>query len=302
MKTNRQSEDKKNTRAVAMAALVAAFTFTLQGCNEQVPVSDFGPAPSVRVPVEELDAETKELVILGGRLYDNWIAISGVIKSDNNPMAVYIKGYSEASPTKPYSDFIVLDGTDTTKPKPKQYRCNTCHGFNYTGSEFFLVGVMDASANKTIEEIQAIISDGISFTIGTTEKTVHQFGGDLSSAEIKALATFIKHGVVNIGDYLYTLGSVGIGKGNAGNGKTLYFGNAGCSASTCHGPEGKGKDFGGGEVVGTIGQNDPDEMLHKIRFGQPSSPRRGGMPSIYDSHLTTQDAADIMTFTQQLPK
>ena len=207
-------------------------------------------------------------------------------------MAVYIDGYSASSPTPPYSDFVA--------DLPQQYRCATCHGFGYLGSEFTDVGIMDAANNKTVEEIQAIISDGISFTIGTTTTTVHDFGGSLSSAQIKALATFVKYGVIDIGDYIYAFGPVG--KGHAGNGKTLYLGGASCVG--CHGLDGKKEDFikdipdAKQEYVGTIGVSAPDEMLHKIRFGQPSSV----MPSIYEkSGLTTQDAADIMTYTQQLP-
>jgi len=300
MKNNRNSEDNKMMRAVFGVALAGAFTLLLHGCNDEVadPASMEEPVVDARVPVEKLDAITKESVIVGGRLYDNLFIVSTTVPTVDNPMAVFMEGYSATPPgVPPYSDFIALSGADL----PKQYRCKTCHGFGYLGSEFSDVGIMDAANNKTVEEIQAIISDGISFTIGTIPTTLHKYSDYLSSADIEKLATFIKYGVVDIGDYIYAFGPVG--KGNAVNGKALYVGNAGCSG--CHGATGKDKDFGGGEFVGTIGQKDPDEMLHKIRFGQPSAPRKGSsaisMPTIYDSGLTTQDAADIMTYTQQLP-
>ncbi len=291
MKNNRDSEDKKITRAVFTVALAAAFTLPLQSCNEDVPIAEPFEAPTetTRVPVEELDADLQETVILGGRLYDDWPTLSGPSPTGSNPMAVFLEGYPATTLGTPYGDFIALSGAN----RPKQYRCKTCHGFTYLGSSYFPdAGIMDAANNKTVEEIQAIISDGIE--IGATGDTVHNFGDDLSSSEIEALATFIKYGVVDIGDYIRTFAPVG--KGNASNGETLYLGGV-ARCSDCHGVDGQKIPFEPGEFVGTIGKDEPDEMLHKIRFGQPDSI----MPSIYERGLTTQDAADIMTYTQQLP-
>lgn len=302
MKNNRPDQDNKTIRTVITVVLAAALTLPLHGCNENVPVAvpfDAAPVSVTRAPVEELDKPTKEAVILGGRLYDDWPTVSGKASSltVSNPMAVYVNSYPDlttGSPATntPYGDFIALTGANL----PKQYRCKTCHGFTYLGSSFFPdAGIMDAANNKTVEEIQAIISDGIE--IGATATTVHSFGGALSSAEISALATFIKYGVVDIGDYIRAFAPVG--KGNASNGESLYIGAAaGCARSSCHGLAGKSIEFEPGEFVGTIGKNDPDEMLHKIRFGQPGNDK---MPNIYASGLTTKDAADIMTYTQKLP-
>ena len=299
MKNNRHNEGKKITRAVFIVALAGAFTLPLQGCNEDVPVADPFGALATRVPVEALDVATKKSVIVGGRLYDNWLKINNVTKAENNLMAKFLEGYPKLTTGEPprntlYGEFLVLSLKD-------QYRCTTCHGFNYSGSEFFPIGVMDAADNKTVEEIQKIISEGISFQIGSTPTTVHAFSGDLNSTQIKDLATFVKYGVVNIEDYIYGFSPIHIGKGDAVNGRKLYEGEAGCSGSSCHGSTGKLLNLdknGDTKYVGTIGQDNPAEMLHQIRFGQSGSK----MPSIYDGGLTTQNAADIMTYTQQLSR
>lgn len=278
-----------------MGTLVGMFIFPLHGCNKDVPEAlPFGElAGSGREPVETLTSATKASVILGGRLYDNWPKINSAIKADANPLAKYIEGYPALVTTdKPpknttYGDFLDLARKD-------QYRCTTCHGFDYSGSQFFPVGIMDASNNKTIDDLKAIISGGF----GTP--TLHAFNSDLNATQIEDLAEFIKYGVVNVSDYIYGLP---IGKGDASNGGRRYEGSAGCSG--CHGLDGKDIDFANGDpkilpnaFVGTIGQDRPAEMLHKIRFAQPGSK----MPSIYESGLTTQDAVDIMTYTQQLAR
>ncbi|MBI3774409.1 MAG: cytochrome c [Gammaproteobacteria bacterium] len=311
MKNNRQVEDKKVTRAILTVALAAAFTLPLQSCNEDVPVAEpfaAPPAEVIRVPVEELDADTKEAVILGGRLYDDWFSVvtSATVPSDVNPMAVFIGGYLATPQDRTlYDEFVGLDGVDPLKPtKPKQYRCKTCHGFNYAGSDYFDAGIMGAADNMTLEEIQAVIKDGFTLSFGsdTTKQNVpvHGFGDlGLGDTAISELASFIKYGVVNVDEYFYPT-SPKIGRGDSANGEKLFQQTVGCARSSCHGADGKKIPFGPAEFVGTIGQNEPDEMLHKIRFGQPSEPR-DGMPSIYDKALTTQDAADIMTYTQKLP-
>ncbi len=300
MKNNRPGSDKKTMRAMFTLALATAITLPLQGCNEDVPVAepfDAAPVAVTREPVETLDTDTKGAVILGGRLYDNWIAESGggsTVPTLENPIAEFMEG-NKPTPVvdSPYVNFIKLSKGD-------QYRCTTCHGFDYLGSEFSDVGIMDAANNKTVEEIQAIIRDGIIFTVGTTttEKkttTVHDFKSKLSEAKISALAAFIKYGVVDIGDYFYAFGP--ISKGNAIRGGTLFDG-AKARCSECHGTEGKTGTGSANEFVGTIGYNEPFEMLHKIRFGQPGEL----MPSIYRSDLTTQDAGDVMAYTQKLQR
>lgn len=302
MKNNPHSEGKKVIHAAFMAALAAAVTLPLQGCNEEVPVAesfDATPGATKRTPVEELDADVQEATILGGRLYDNWFSEVGVGEpAGENPMGKFIPGYPTAEP------YLTFKGLDPDK----QYRCKTCHGFEYTGSEFFPVGIMDAPDNMSPDQMQALIRDGFSLSFGSTTGTVtvHNFGAlGLTDDAISQLTDFIQYGVVNVEDYLYPFSPTygAIGRGDVANGLTLFSGKAECK--NCHGANGKLLDFDDGdttttpnEFVGTIGQEDPAEMLHKIRFGQAGDDR---MPNIYENGLTTQDAVDIMTYTQKLP-
>lgn len=299
MKNNPYSEGKKIIHAAFMAAL-AAVTLPLQGCNEEVPVAesfDATPGATERTPVEELDADVQEATILGGRLYDNWFSEvdNATVPTAENPMGKFIPGYPSG---EPYLTFKALD-------KDKQYRCKTCHGFEYTGSEFFPAGIIDTPDKITFEQFQTLMKDGFPLSFGNSAETVHDFGTlGLTDDAITLLGAFIVYGVVNVEDYLYPFSPTygAIGRGDVANGQTLFNGEAECK--NCHGANGKLLDFDSGpgvEFVGTIGQEDPAEMLHKIRFGQPGESRTTSMPTIYDSGLTTQDAADIMTYTQKLP-
>jgi hypothetical protein len=64
-----------------------------------------------------------------------------------------------------------------------------------------------------------------------------------------------------------------------------------------HGEEGKMIDFGG-DYLGSIANDNPWEFLHKVRFGQPRTP----MPAGRDSGWSTQDAVDVLAYSQTLPE
>ena len=88
-----------------------------------------------------------------------------------------------------------------------------------------------------------------------------------------------------------------LAKGDISKGKNLY--NAKCSS--CHGMDGDKIDFkykkDGLQGVGWLAVENPQESIHKIRWGHPGS----NMPSlIVDEKLTEQDAIDILTYTQSL--
>jgi len=89
----------------------------------------------------------------------------------------------------------------------------------------------------------------------------------------------------------------GQAKGGALQGKILY--NAHCSS--CHGEDGKAMDFKsnkeGIQGIGWLAKENPQESIHKIRWGHPGSK----MPSmLVDKALSEQDATDILTYSQFL--
>ena len=81
------------------------------------------------------------------------------------------------------------------------------------------------------------------------------------------------------------------------NGKVLFKNNC----ASCHGNDGNEIDFkykkDGFQGVGWLANDNPQESIHKIRWGHPGS----DMPSlIIDAKLTDQDAVDILTYSQAL--
>ena len=85
--------------------------------------------------------------------------------------------------------------------------------------------------------------------------------------------------------------------GDATNGSALFAAGGGGACALCHGDDGKAIDFGGGEYVGTIANDNPWEGLHKIRWGQPGEP----MPSAVSNGLSLDEQTDILTHAQTLP-
>ncbi len=77
------------------------------------------------------------------------------------------------------------------------------------------------------------------------------------------------------------------------NGKALYE----STCVSCHGTDGKTLVFDGAGI-GAIANGNPVETLHKIRFGQPAT----GMPSAVASGWSTQDAVDVLGYSQTLPE
>ncbi len=110
------------------------------------------------------------------------------------------------------------------------------------------------------------------------------------------LTKFIADGLVDISLYLDQ--STGLATGDPVAGQPLYV--AACPA--CHGLDGLTIDFDpapGIQGVGWLADDNPQETLHKIRWGHPgSSPM---MPSQVGNGLTDQQTGDILAYTQTLP-
>jgi thiosulfate dehydrogenase len=75
------------------------------------------------------------------------------------------------------------------------------------------------------------------------------------------------------------------------------------SCIPCHGSDGREIDFDSGtegvQGVGWLANDNPQETLHKIRWGHPGS----AMPSMVgDEELTDEQTGDILAHTQTLPQ
>ncbi|MBI2858333.1 MAG: c-type cytochrome [Chloroflexi bacterium] len=213
----------------------------------------------------------------GGRLYDNWISeTKATAPAANQPL------WATQSTN-------VRTGTDT-------WRCKECHGWDYKGKGGTygkgshltgFVGVYSAGVSRSQEQLAEILK-------GSTDYR-HDFSKLLDGQSQSELVAFLGQGLINETAYIDYATKKPIG-GNAARGSQLY-GNA-CAA--CHGPDGKQLNFGSEaapEYLGTLALDNPWEVLHKVRFGQPGT----SMPSGVVAGWTLQDAIDVVTHAQTLP-
>jgi len=207
----------------------------------------------------------------GAQLYDNWLEITDIKPSENHPL------YPQTS----------------KKSGKSTWRCKECHGWDYIGdkgryskgSHFTgITGVFHVQ-----EESQEVLYGSM-----TDKNAEHDFSEYLSKSEILDLVKFLREGQVAIEPVIDNQGK---GKGNSTYGKVLY--EAHCS--DCHGSDGNQIAFKGNKEgvqgVGWLANDNPQESIHKIRWGHPGS----DMPSMTaDKNLSEQDSIDILTYSQLL--
>jgi thiosulfate dehydrogenase len=114
----------------------------------------------------------------------------------------------------------------------------------------------------------------------------------LPDQAVERLARFVSAGQVDVGPYIDR--ATKKAKGDVNRGAGLYQ----TVCAVCHGFDGKMINFGTKEqpeFVGTVGQDNPWEMLHKIRYGDPGE----AMPALVG--LAVQDQVDVLAYTQTLP-
>lgn len=218
-------------------------------------------------------------VAAGGRLYDKWWkAVPGV--------------------KEPVGDHPLWATQTTNKRKGLDtWRCKECHGWDYKGKDGAygsgshktgFPGLMAAQA-KSVDQLKAILK-------GSTNPK-HEFSSALDDTALTNLATFLKHGVIDLATAIDAKAKKPV-KADAAHGKQL---SVICAA--CHGPDGKKLNFGkpdDPEYVGTIAKDNPWEFLHKVRVGQPGSDPP--MPTGVELGWKLQDILDILAYSQTLPE
>ncbi len=125
----------------------------------------------------------------------------------------------------------------------------------------------------------------------------HDFSAVLDDAAIDDLVAFLKDGLVDVRQYVDYDTKTPI-RGGTGHGQELYVST--CAA--CHGADGTEINFGDEqepEYVGSIAIDNPQEFLHKGRFGQPGSDP--AMPATADLGWSLQDVVDVLAYAQTLP-
>ena len=207
----------------------------------------------------------------GALLYDNWMKLTTAKPEGNHPL---------------YPASAKKSGKST-------FRCKECHGWDYIGkdgrynkgSHFTGIPGVFHVQTENPEEIYASLTD---------KNLKHNFSEYISDSDIWDLVKFLREGQAPIEA---AIDNNGQGKGNTVSGKIFY----GSQCASCHGTDGNELDFkskkDGIQGVGWLANDNPQESIHKIRWGHPGS----NMPSIItDKNLTELDAIDILTYSQSL--
>ncbi len=216
----------------------------------------------------------------GGAMYDEFWAVAGVTAdepADDHPFWA----------SRP-------DTVSNTRSGAGTWRCKECHGWDYKGVD----GAYSSGGHRT----------GIAGIFGTTLsaqgafdliKTDHGYGeAGLSDEDIWDLAKFVLDGQIDTDEIIDATGGF---IGNVTTGQTLYdagiSGNLACAI--CHGADGTQLLFDNGTVtLGGLANDNPWEVQHKVRFGQPGT----AMPSSVAVGGTTQEVADLGAYVQTLPQ
>lgn len=202
-------------------------------------------------------------------------------------------------------------GYTGSKTGAETWRCKECHGWDYKG-KFGIPSLFDAQDWEPADLIAAI---GQGKKKDGSTITGHDFEarGFLSSGDVADLAFFVKTGLVDDEESIsyVTLRA----KGSPATGHALWETNC----ETCHGDLGTRINFHhdepvpSAEYVGTVAREDPFELIHKIRWGQPGSDAEaaemeeefgivtGHMPNAVDAGYSEAQIASIIAYAQTLP-
>ncbi len=195
-------------------------------------------------------------IVRGGQLYDNWMKEVGL-----SPPR---KSHPTYPPGKAYSN----------KPAVN-WRCHTCHGWDYKGATALGMKGIAGMAGAAPEKIIAVLTD----------KT-HRYGDVIEDRGLLDLANFVSKGQVDMDKHIDP--ATAKAKGDKAKGKKFY--RAICNK--CHGPD--GRKITTMTPLGDVARSDPWNALHKVLNGHPKEE----MPAL--RVLDRQVAADLIAYTQSL--
>ncbi|MBI4635790.1 MAG: hypothetical protein HY727_05520 [Candidatus Rokubacteria bacterium] len=218
-------------------------------------------------------------VTIGGQLYDTWW-----------------KAVPDVKPPDGNHPLWALQSTNKRKGTVT-WRCKECHGWDYKGND----GAYGSGSHKTgfpgVIGAQAKSVDEIKAALKGSTNPKHDFSSFLDDTALTNLATFVKHGLLNLSLAIDGKTKKPV-KADIARGQQLAD-----LCAACHGPEGTQLNFGKSdepEFVGTVAKQNPWEFLHKVRVGQPGSDPP--MPAGLEVGWSVQDLLDILAYSQTLPE
>lgn len=295
------------TRPAYTIGLIGLALLLLVGCNKKGSSSDDGGGgggggSSARAACLTNDADyvntfisvlTTRHAAQGGQLYDKWWSALG-----------FATGPITDHPTwddRPNKVTNTSTGEDT-------WRCKECHGWDYKGKD----GVYDATSshytgfagiyNASSKDPVEVFCD---IKAGTVSNPNHQFNttntsGQMTNEAILYLTKFITSspingGMANSDDFITPGTKTAIGDTTAG--QTVFTTTAGCASASCHGSDGSLNIEEGTSTVGAMSNDNPWEVLHKIRYGHPNS----SMPAFVSiPKLTDTEMRNVLAYAQSL--
>jgi len=237
----------------------------------------------------------KKAVVLMSILLLAAMVLAGIAYAQGNVTKgarLYDKSWAASGVDAPTGDMPLWATQSTnTRSGADTWRCKECHGWDYKGKDGAygsgshmtgFPGVYDARS-KSVDDIVSALKGGTN--------PDHDFSAYLSDEALTDLATFIREGLADDSQYIdYATKK---GTGDVANGKAKF--DSLCAA--CHGADGTTIKIDETKTVGDMSLDNPQEFLHKARFGQPD----GAMPASNDMGWSVQDAADVLAYAQTLP-
>jgi len=275
-------------------------TFFLAGCTEDGEIGPSGPAGTDgadgtngadgygALSVDDQVSYDVADGLRGGILYDNWTSTEAAIS--NIPSEVTAK-----------KDF---------------YRCKACHGWDGLGNKASYIN-RPGNANRPNvasselrvyvgqhnikETFNAVKNMGGRSTVNSYSDVMPDYSTLISDSDIWDLVKYFYEETVNVDllyDYqtsgLYPTGTItyyNIGlEGVAATGDAYLSSNC----ISCHGADGTSIDLGG-KTLGKFGRAKPNELWHKVKFGQLGSSMSG-------FNSTVQELQDLYAALQDTSK
>jgi mono/diheme cytochrome c family protein len=241
-----------------------------------------GPFSFTAMPTRVVDASQSADLVRGGLLYDRWWRVNEA----DEP--------AETNPTYPVE--VNAEVNPPGRMGSQTWRCKECHGWDYqgkdgaygSGSHFTgIAGILNAQVMAP-EDLFDIIRTG---TTGLTGTMTGYTSDQLSDNDVQDLVSFIEEGLIDVSPFIDAANQAI--DPDLADGEQRY--NDTCAA--CHGVNGDAIDFGGGEGIREIAEDNPQEFFHKVRFGQPGTT----MPSAVNNGWTNEEVRNVLGYAQTLP-
>jgi len=216
-------------------------------------------------------------VVRGGQLYQAWDQVLGVSLPNSNQAI-----WQEIAPN---GDI-----------EPRSWRCVTCHGWDYRGSEGWAPrAVVNRAGIPGLFSMVADPQNTIIAWLNGSKNPGHDFSEYLSRTDFQDLSAFLSSGLV-APELIADLTTQRV-LGTVSTGQEVY--QEYCLS--CHGVDGAKINFGGAAnpmYLADITLQNPWRVAHVVRFGH----LQVNMPAAQEVDLGLSLQIDLLAYAQTLPQ